>query len=260
MPGLHTDRLLRNSFRPREDIRMLRTIWRLRERQVQEAAREIQHTRKALTTMNIQLANAISDLSGVTGLAIIRAILGGERDPHELHPFFYTRFMSLSDEILRYQIKSAAWANQRILSAASKLTSDELTRDFRTSEKSILGTLVHIYRAERIWLSRIEGPLLEFRVEGDDTMPALQTNWPRVSQQWIDWSETVSDERAQTELTYQDLRKNTHTQSLWKIILHVVNHATHHRGQAIGFMRALGHTPPNTDSITFALERELFSP
>src|SRR5207249_6442614 len=64
---LHTYGLLRNSFRPPEEILRVRTIWRLRGRHVQEAAREIQHTQKALTTMNVQFANVISDLSGVTG-------------------------------------------------------------------------------------------------------------------------------------------------------------------------------------------------
>src|SRR6202042_1625439 len=66
---LHTHGLLRNSFRPPEEIRSVRTMWRLRNRHVQEAAREIQHMQKALTTMNVQLSNAISDVSGVTGLA-----------------------------------------------------------------------------------------------------------------------------------------------------------------------------------------------
>lgn len=78
---LHTYGLLRNSFRPTEQIRQLRTVWRLRDRNVQEAARTIQHMQKALTTMNIQLANTISDISGLTGQAIIRSILKGERNP-----------------------------------------------------------------------------------------------------------------------------------------------------------------------------------
>jgi len=154
--------------------------------------------------------------------------------------------------LLRYQIQSAAWANQRVLAAAAGLTPEELTRDFHSSERSVLGTLVHICRAERIWLSRLEGPLLEYRVEGDDTLPALETTWPAVAQKWLDWSATLTDQAAQTEITYRDLRGNQWTTPLWKIILHVVNHSTHHRGQAIGFLRALGHTPPNTDSITFA--------
>jgi transposase len=81
---LHTYGLLRNSFRPPEEIRTVRTLWRLRDRWVKEAGRAIQQMQKALTTMNIQLANVISDLSGVTGLAIVRALVAGTRDPWEL--------------------------------------------------------------------------------------------------------------------------------------------------------------------------------
>jgi len=81
---LHTYGLLRNSFHPPEQIRAVRTIWRQRDRLVKEAGREVQQMQKALTTMNVQLANAISDVSGVTGQAIIRAILRGQRDPQQL--------------------------------------------------------------------------------------------------------------------------------------------------------------------------------
>ena len=81
---LHSYGLLRNSFRPPEEIRAVRTIWRQRDRLVRDAGRAIQQMQKALTTMNIQLSNAISDISGVTGLAIIRAIVQGQRDPREL--------------------------------------------------------------------------------------------------------------------------------------------------------------------------------
>ena len=81
---LHTYGLLRNSFRPPEDIRPIRAVWRLRDRHVQDAGRSIQHMQKALTSMNVQLANAISDIGGVSGQAIIRAILAGQRDPWKL--------------------------------------------------------------------------------------------------------------------------------------------------------------------------------
>ena len=64
---LHTYGLLRNSFRPPEQIRAVRTIWRLRDRNVRDAAREIQHMQKAMTTMNVQLANVLSDVAGVSG-------------------------------------------------------------------------------------------------------------------------------------------------------------------------------------------------
>ena len=66
---LHTYGLLRNSFRPPEEIRGVRTMWRQRDRLVEEAGRTVQQMQKALTTMNVQLANVISDISGVSGMS-----------------------------------------------------------------------------------------------------------------------------------------------------------------------------------------------
>ena len=74
---LHTHGLLRDSFRLEGQMERVRTIWRVRSRHVQEAGRAVQHMQKALTKMNIQLANALSDISGVSGQAIIGAILKG---------------------------------------------------------------------------------------------------------------------------------------------------------------------------------------
>jgi hypothetical protein len=81
---LHTYGLLNNSFQPVSEIRVLRTYWRQRGEHVREAATCIQRMQKALTQMNVQLANVISDISGLTGQAIIRAIVAGERNPLKL--------------------------------------------------------------------------------------------------------------------------------------------------------------------------------
>ena len=98
---LHSYGLLRNSFRPPEEIRALRSLWRLRDRHVKDAAEEIQHMQKAMTQMNVQLANTISDVSGVTGQAIIRAILAGERDPYQLAKLKDYRVRASEEEIAR---------------------------------------------------------------------------------------------------------------------------------------------------------------
>src|SRR6266853_3363795 len=78
---LHTFGLLNNSFRPPEEIRTLRGYLRQRENLVAAAATCIQHMQKALTEMNIQLANVISDISGTTGLAILSDIVRGSETP-----------------------------------------------------------------------------------------------------------------------------------------------------------------------------------
>jgi len=96
---LHTYGLLRNSFRPSQEIRTLRTYWRQRQDLVRSTGRHIQRMQKALTQMNIQLANVISDIGGVTGQAIVKAIRDGERDPRELAAYRDCRVEASEEEI-----------------------------------------------------------------------------------------------------------------------------------------------------------------
>jgi transposase len=78
---LHEYGLLRPSFQPQAEMAGLRAYLRQRERLLDYAAAHIQHMQKALTQMNLQLHHVVSDITGVTGMRIIRAIVAGERDP-----------------------------------------------------------------------------------------------------------------------------------------------------------------------------------
>jgi transposase len=98
---LHTYGLLNNSFQPPSDIRVLRTYWRQRAEHAVGMATCIQRMQKALTQMNIQVANVISDLSGRTGQAIVRAILGGERDPKKLAELIDCRIRATKEEVAK---------------------------------------------------------------------------------------------------------------------------------------------------------------
>jgi transposase len=98
---LHTYGLLNNSFQPPSKIRILRTYWRQRLQHVTGAATCVQRMQKALTQMNIQLANVISDLSGVTGQLIVRAIVAGERDPWKLAELSHPRIQASREEIAK---------------------------------------------------------------------------------------------------------------------------------------------------------------
>ena len=81
---LHAFGLLNNSFQPTDEIRIARTLWRQRSNLVAEAGSVIQRMQKALIEMNVQLSNVLSDVSGMSGMKIIGAILEGERDPWKL--------------------------------------------------------------------------------------------------------------------------------------------------------------------------------
>lgn len=98
---LHTYGLLRDSFHLEERMEKVRTIWRLRDGHVKEASEAIQHMQKALTKMNVQLANVLSDISGVSGQAIIEAILKGERDPWRLADLRHERVQASREEVAR---------------------------------------------------------------------------------------------------------------------------------------------------------------
>jgi len=81
---LHSYGLLESSFRPQGELVALRTLLRHRSQLVEHRSPHIQHMQKALLQMNVQLSQALSDVTGETGLRIIRAIVAGERDPQRL--------------------------------------------------------------------------------------------------------------------------------------------------------------------------------
>jgi transposase len=84
---LHEHGLLRGSFRPRDDIARLRSYMRQRDRMIEYAAAHIQHMQKALMQMNVQLHHVVTDITGGTGMKIIRAIVAGESNPERLAQF-----------------------------------------------------------------------------------------------------------------------------------------------------------------------------
>jgi transposase len=98
---LHTYGLLRGAFRPVEQVCALRAYVRQRSTLVDNAASHIQHMQKALAQMNLLLHNVVSDITGVTGMLIIMAILGGERDPHKLAAFRDRRCKNSMETIAR---------------------------------------------------------------------------------------------------------------------------------------------------------------
>jgi transposase len=98
---LHSVGLLRGSFRPDQEVCTVRSILRHRDSLVQMAATHVQHMQKALDQMNLQLHHVIADITGFTGLAIIEAILAGERDPHALAALRDGRIKASADTIAK---------------------------------------------------------------------------------------------------------------------------------------------------------------
>lgn len=160
--------------------------------------------------------------------------------------------MSVSAEVLRTHIDYTVWASLRLLNAATRLTPEELIHDFQTADRSVLGTLAHIFAADRIWLGRLTGiPAPGFISDTDRELATLQTAWPALLERWKTWAADLTNEQVLEQIAYTDLKARHWKEPLWQLILHVVNHGSHHRGQVSGFLRSLGHEPPQMDLIYY---------
>ena len=98
---LHAVGLLRASFRPPSEICALRALLRHRQNLIRYAGAHVQHMQKSLDQMNLQLHHVLSDITAVTGLRILDAILGGERDPAKLAPRRDYRVRSSEETIVK---------------------------------------------------------------------------------------------------------------------------------------------------------------
>jgi transposase len=96
---LHTYGLLQSSFRPDKEMVALRSLVRHRDNLIRYRASHVQHMQKALHEMNLQLDQVISDITGVTGIHIIRDIVAGQHDPHKLAQYRDCRCAKTEEEI-----------------------------------------------------------------------------------------------------------------------------------------------------------------
>jgi uncharacterized damage-inducible protein DinB len=138
------------------------------------------------------------------------------------------------------------------MEAAKSLNPDDLNRGTGVSHGSIVGTLSHIHFSDRIWYSRVVDPDEPVIRQAD--LAELEQHWPAIQQKWEAWSESLQDADLERAVSYKMMDGTARQSSLWQVLLHVVNHATLHRGQAVGMIRQLGIKPPVTDLIAYYRE------
>jgi uncharacterized damage-inducible protein DinB len=154
----------------------------------------------------------------------------------------------MTAEEIRLHIFYSGWASRRLLEAALALSEEQQHREFGVSHKSLMGTLEHIFLADRIWFARTVDPRV---LQSDETFVSA---WPQIQKRWEDWAAALSHQDIMRIVDYNDLKGNPHRTPVWQIALHVVNHATLHRGQAMSLLRQLGVAPPPTDLIFYYRE------
>ena len=159
----------------------------------------------------------------------------------------------MTNEVLVEYVNYTRWATLTTLDACTMLDDDELRRDLRASYRSIWGTLVHIYQADCVWWSRCQGQpttgLSAF--EPGSTVLELRERWAVVLNELVSWAQTRTLEQWAATFEYRNSKGETFRQPVWEAALHVVNHATLHRGQVLSMFRQLDRVPTGVDLIFY---------
>ena len=128
--------LLRGAFRPGDAVCPLRSYVRQTKRLIEDRARCVLHMQKALTEMNVRLDSVITDITGVTGLRILRAIIDGERDPHRLAELRDGRIRADGDRIAA--ALQGTWREEHLFALTQAMQRfDFLTEQIETCETQI---------------------------------------------------------------------------------------------------------------------------
>ena len=149
-------------------------------------------------------------------------------------------------------LRYSGWASRKLMDAVRALPPDDRNRPLGVSHNSILQTLGHVYWADWIWCSRVVDSTLPRPAE--TTWEVLETDWPVLQRKWEDWAAGIDADGLARKVAYKGMDGNTYENEAWKLVLHVVNHATLHRGQVMAMLRQLGVKPPATDLLYYYRE------
>jgi uncharacterized damage-inducible protein DinB len=143
------------------------------------------------------------------------------------------------------------WANAHVLTAVSKLTAEQFTKDLSNSFPSIRDTLVHMVWAEWIWLMRWRGqsPKIVFAAGDFPDVARLKEKWSEIEAGQIELINTLTEESLKTVIAYFNTKGEEWKYPLGHMMQHVVNHASYHRGQIITMLRQLGAEAVSTDFL-----------
>ncbi len=149
-----------------------------------------------------------------------------------------------------------AWANARILNTTAQVTAEQFLAPASYSHGGLRGTLVHTLFAEWIWRKRWEGvsPTEGPMPEDFPMFNSLRERWRAEEKTLIEFVEELSDETLERVVAYKTTSGKPRQNSLWHLMLHLVNHGTQHRSEVAIMLTDFGHSPGDIDFITYLRE------
>jgi uncharacterized damage-inducible protein DinB len=147
------------------------------------------------------------------------------------------------------------WARDRQLQACAELTPEQSLRPLGGSFSSVRDTLVHLLAVEWIWLERWRGKsptkqdLAEFAAERFPTLESIRERWKPIEQGARDYLGDLTEQDLSKPLAYTNLQGQAWTYPLWRVLFHVLNHQSYHRGQITTLLRQLGASAVTIDYL-----------
>jgi uncharacterized damage-inducible protein DinB len=150
-----------------------------------------------------------------------------------------------------------AWADRRVVEAASALTPEQFTKPLCSSFSSVRDTLGHILGVEWLWLERFQGrsPSAISDAKEFETAEQLKARWNEFEPVLLKFVRGLTQHDLDRVMEYKTMKFGVYTNPLWQSMLHLVNHGTYHRGQITTMLRQLGAQPILTDLMHFYRER-----
>lgn len=148
------------------------------------------------------------------------------------------------------------WVNERLFETVDEVPEDRLREKFGASFDSIYGTLAHMLGAQINWLRRWNGdsPTRNISAEDFASLSEMKERWAQHNQQLDEFISGLTPERLAADLTYRNVAGQQYTLPLGELMLHVVNHGTHHRSELADMLTRAGHAPRPTDLMRYSME------
>lgn len=151
------------------------------------------------------------------------------------------------------------WANARVLTVCAEIPSEQIFAPAQVSFGSLMGTLAHVYAAERSWRLRLQERVSPAKLETAadfDSLDDLRVRWQEEEQRMQSFVEGLAENDLGRWVEYTTTSGKAQGSTLWKALMHVVIHGAQFRAEAGALMSVLGHSPGDLDFIFFLRESE----
>lgn len=160
--------------------------------------------------------------------------------------------MRTKDIILQFDYNY--WATDKILSAASHLNQNDLLDEGSQSYGSILGLLSHMFNAEAMWLERCRDGISPDSVRYEnpcESLDELITAWEAEKPSFYAYLNSLRDKQLDSLILYKGFSGREFENTLWHILMQIVNHGTSHRAELAGRLTQVGHSPGDLDLLIY---------